>query len=423
MSGPVVDTVVAMRDIVAKGGLSGEMTGLDGKAWFTATTARIDALKSVEDHIAGSLGKLTNEIYADATRAFVLLVSIVVAAFALCIGFAIVVSRSISRPITRLVVAMKELAEGNFNVALPGLGRSDEVGEVAGAVEGFKIKAVEKAQREADHKRTEAEAAEHRRKAEMQKLAGEFESAVGNIVETVSSASTELEVAASTLTKTAQTTQQLSSTVAATSEEASANVHSVASASEELAGSVNEIARRVQESSKIAGAAVHQAQAANARIGELSQAAGRIGDVVKLITAIAEQTNLLALNATIEAARAGDAGKGFAVVAHEVKALAAQTAKATDEISAQIVGMQTATHDSVAAIKEIGSTIDRISDIAAAIATAVEQQGVATEEISRNVHQAAQGTRMVATNITDVDRGASETGSASSQVLASAQSL
>jgi methyl-accepting chemotaxis protein len=155
----------------------------------------------------------------------------------------------------------------------------------------------------------------------------------------------------------------------------------------------------------------------------LSQAAGRIGDVIKLITSVAEQTNLLALNATIEAARAGDAGKGFAVVAHEVKALAAQTAKATDEISAQIAGMQSATHDSVTAIKEIGGTIGRMSDIAAAIATTVEEQGAATQEISRNVQQAAQGTAEVATNITSVNRGASETGSASSQVLSSAQSL
>ena len=148
-----------------------------------------------------------------------------------------------------------------------------------------------------------------------------------------------------------------------------------------------------------------------------------IGDVVKLITAIAEQTNLLALNATIEAARAGEAGRGFAVVAQEVKALAAQTAKATDEIATQIAGMQAATQDSVTAIKEIGGTIGRISEIAATIAAAVEEQGAATQEIARNVQEAAKGTAEVATNIVDVNRGAGETGSASDQVLASAQSL
>jgi len=190
-----------------------------------------------------------------------------------------------------------------------------------------------------------------------------------------------------------------------------------------MTSSVDEIARQVQESSRIASEAVAQASKTDARINALSQAASRIGDVVKLITAIAEQTNLLALNATIEAARAGEAGRGFAVVASEVKALASQTAKATEEIGSQIGAMQAATGESVAAIKEIGGTIGRISEIASTIAAAVEEQGAATSEIARNVERAAQGTAEVATKITDVNRGAGETGSASAQVLASAQSL
>jgi methyl-accepting chemotaxis protein len=186
---------------------------------------------------------------------------------------------------------------------------------------------------------------------------------------------------------------------------------------------VKEIARQVHTSSRIAAEAVSQAERTDARISELSSAAGRIGDVVKLITAIAEQTNLLALNATIEAARAGDAGRGFAVVASEVKALASQTAKATEEIGTQIATMQSATRESVGAIKEIGGTIGQIAEIASAIAAAVEEQGAATQEISRNVAQAASGTAQVAGNITDVNRGASETGAASADVLRSAQLL
>jgi methyl-accepting chemotaxis protein len=261
------------------------------------------------------------------------------------------------------------------------------------------------------------------RKRAMIRLADTFESAIGRIVGTVSSASTELEAAAGTLTETASHAQQLATRVASASEEASANVESVASASEELASSVHEISRQVQESSRIASAAVHQANATDSRIGELSKAAARIGDVVKLITAIAEQTNLLALNATIEAARAGDAGRGFAVVAAEVKSLANQTAKATDEIGAQIGGMQAATAESVTAIKEIRGTIDRIAEISAVIAAAVEEQGAATKEIARNVQEAAQGTSHVAGNIVEVNRGAGETGSASSEVLTSAREL
>jgi methyl-accepting chemotaxis protein len=190
-----------------------------------------------------------------------------------------------------------------------------------------------------------------------------------------------------------------------------------------MSASITEISLQVQESNRIAGEAVDQAEATDARINELSKAALRIGDVVNLITTIAEQTNLLALNATIEAARAGESGRGFAVVAQEVKALAAQTASATKEISSQIAGMQVATQDSVQAIKQIGATISRISEIAATIATSVNHQGGATQEISRNVEQAAQGTIEVATNIVDVSKGARETGSASAKVLISAQSL
>lgn len=261
------------------------------------------------------------------------------------------------------------------------------------------------------------------RKIELHKLASDFESAVGAVVASVASSTTELEAAAATLTHTADTTQQLSGMVAAASEQASGNVQSVATATDELSASVGEISRQVQESSRIAQDAVAQATATDARIGELSQAAQRIGDVVKLITAIAEQTNLLALNATIEAARAGEAGRGFAVVAQEVKALAAQTAKATDEIGNQIGDIQRSTQHSVNAIKEIGGTISRISEIASTIASSVEEQGAATQEIARNVQQAAQGTTQVAANITDVNRGASETGSAAAQVLSSSQSL
>jgi methyl-accepting chemotaxis protein len=365
-------------------------------------------------------------------------------AILIMIGTALFGRFSIGRPLNRIGAVLLELAHGNKAVDIPYVTRGDEVGDAARAASTFRdnLVAMEKLQaeqREAEARiaaekqtadeRTHAdrEAAEHKaateRRAMMERLAAEFEAAVGNIVETVSNASHELESAASSLSKTAETTEQLSSTVASASEDASSNVKSVAAASEEMTGSVQEIGRQVNESSKIAGEAVMQAEKTDARIGQLSEAAARIGDVVKLITAIAEQTNLLALNATIEAARAGEAGKGFAVVAQEVKALASQTAKATEEIAGQISGMQSATRDSVTAIKEISVTVRRISDIATTIAAAVEEQGAATGEISRNALLAAQGTAQVAVNITDVNRGASETGTASSRVLASAQSL
>jgi methyl-accepting chemotaxis protein len=329
----------------------------------------------------------------------------------------------VARPMTRLNLAMDQMAAGNLDVAIPGADRGDEVGDMAKTIVVIRQNAEQKARDEAEGKVRQDQIRSDQRKQDMVKLANDFESAVGEIIETVSSASTELEASARMLTSTAERSQQLTAVVAAASEEASTNVQSVASATEEMASSVNEISRQVQTSAGIASEAVAQARKTNDRVGELAKAAARIGDVVELINTIAGQTNLLALNATIEAARAGEAGRGFAVVASEVKALAEQTAKATGEISQQITGIQSATHESVGAIKEIGDTIGRMSEIASTIAAAVEQQGAATREISRNVQQAAQGTQQVSSNISDVQRGAGETGSASSQVLSAAQSL
>ncbi len=337
--------------------------------------------------------------------------------------WALLLGRGISSPMTAMCKAMRELAGGNFEVVLPGLGRKDELGEMAGAVEEFKLQAIAKAERDAAAHEAQNKASSAARRTELIRFADDFEAAVGAIVSNVSASAVQLESAAGTLTRTAETTQTLSSQVAGASEEASSNMQSVATATEELSASVNEIGRRVRESNKIADAAVTQAEQTDGRIGKLSRAAQEIGDVVKLITAIAEQTNLLALNATIEAARAGEAGRGFAVVASEVKSLASQTAKATDEISSHIMGMQGATQESVAAIKEIGGTIGQISDIAASIASAVEQQSSATQEISRSVQTVAQGTQQAAANIMQVNRGATETGSASEEVLNSARTL
>jgi methyl-accepting chemotaxis protein len=380
------------------------VTGFAPWGWVIGTGVYIDDLKA-QSWAAAQRGMIA--------AGLVLLLTLAVSIF---------VARRITGPLRQMTTTMNTLARGRLDVAVAGLDRYDEVGEMAKAVEVFKSNAVARQALEAESREAEVRAIAAR-KADTIKLADDFESAVGEIVHAVSSASTELEASAHTLTTTAVRSQELATMVASASEEASTNVQSVASATEEMTSSVNEISRQVQDSARIAHDAVDQARKTNDRVSELSQAAARIGDVVELINTIAGQTNLLALNATIEAARAGEAGRGFAVVASEVKALAEQTAKATGDIGLHITGIQAATQESVTAIKEISDTIGKMSEIASTIASAVEEQGAATKEISRNVQQASHGTQQVSANINDVQRGASETGSASSQVLSAAQSL
>ena len=367
-----------------------------------------------------NLAKAADEQYQQTSRMLMTVAAIGIV-IGLSLGF-VIGQFGIAKPMRALVAVLQRMAKGE-EVAISGEGRGDEIGETAQAVNQIKIMLAEKAQQEAEAKIAMDKLIAEKRRAEMHQMANGFEQAVGQIVETVSHASTELEASASSLSSTAARSQTLATTVAAASEEASTNVQSVASATEEMSSSVTEISRQVQESARMASDAVEQARRTNERVGELSKAATRIGDVVELINTIAGQTNLLALNATIEAARAGEAGRGFAVVASEVKALAEQTAKATGEIGQQIGSIQAATQESVGAIREISGTIEKLSEISSAIAAAVEEQGAATQEISRNIQQAAIGTQQVSANISEVQRGAGETGSASSQVLSAAQML
>ena len=376
--------------------------------------------KDIDLNNAGG-DKAAQEAADNYAFAFMMLAAILGVAVIAGIAVSYYLVRDVSNGIASIVTPMQALGKGDLSADVPHQGEKTEIGAMADTLQVFKQALI--AKKAADEAAAADAEAKIERGRRVDGITRNFENVIGEIVQTVSSASTQLEASAGTLSATAERSQTLTSTVASASGEASANVQSVASATEELSSSVTEIGRQVQESARMATDAVGQARVTNDRVSELSKAAGRIGDVVELINTIAGQTNLLALNATIEAARAGDAGRGFAVVASEVKALAEQTAKATGEISQQIAGIQGATQESVSAIKEISGTIERLAEISSAIAAAVEEQGAATQEISRNVQQAARGTQQVSTNITDVQRGASETGAASSQVLSAAQLL
>jgi len=335
---------------------------------------------------------------------------------------AVALNYMISRPLGAMTAAMERLAQGDHGVDVPARERRDDIGAMAAAVQVFKNNAIEVERLRAEQQAEERRAAEEKRRL-MAKLADEFSSSIGSVVEVVSGAVEEVQSSATAMSAAAEQAARQSIAVQSAAEETSANVETVASAAEELTGSVGEISRQVAKSTEIAGRAVMGAEHANEQVKGLADAAQKIGEVVGLITDIAEQTNLLALNATIEAARAGEAGKGFAVVASEVKSLATQTARATEEIAAQIGAIQAATGDAVKAIGEIGATIKEIAQIATTIAGAVEQQGAATQEIARNVQQAAAGTRAVSSNIAGVSSATDETGRAANRMLSVSERL
>jgi methyl-accepting chemotaxis protein len=364
----------------------------------------------------------TEDVKANAKSTLRFMIISVIVVTLVVVALAILIGRGVSGPINNMTKAMTRLAEGDLEVEVPAQDRHNEIGEMAAAVQIFKDNANRVKEMEAEQAAQEKRTADEKRRT-MSKMADDFQASVGGVVQTVSSASSQLQSSAQSMTSISEDTSSKATAVATASEEASTNVQTVASAAEELSSSISEISRQVSQSTEIAGNAVSAAGEADEMVQGLAQSAQKIGEVVALITDIADQTNLLALNATIEAARAGDAGKGFAVVASEVKNLANQTARATEEISSQIGGIQSATDDSVRAIQGITKTIGEISEISTAISAAVEEQGAATAEIARNVEQAAAGTGEVSANIGGVTQAAGDAGQSASQVLNAANEL
>ena len=340
--------------------------------------------------------------------------SIAAAGLLLGLVLATSIARAILRPLAGMTGAMTRLAAGDNTVDIPASGDTDEIGDMARAVEVFKQNAIEAVRLAAEQ---DTKGVEHRRAETLAGLVRDFESKAGALVDSLASSATELQATAGSMSGTAKLTNDQASSVASAAQQMSASIQTVAASAEELGASIGEISRQVSQSSEITTRAAQDAERTDSIVRELAEGARRIGDVVSLISSIAGQTNLLALNATIEAARAGDAGKGFAVVASEVKSLANQTAKATEEIAQQVTHIQSATKGAVEAIHGIVATIGEVSRIASGIASAVEEQGAATQEIARSVQQAAVGAQDVTTNITGVSQAANDSGAAASQVL------
>ncbi len=372
---------------------------------------------------AGTEGLVAAEASLESARNLTRSIFLIAGVLLLAVTFALalVIGRSIGRPLKNMTQVMTALAEGDTSQEVPSVESKDEIGDIARAVLVFKENAVERESLEAE--RGEQLAAQEARGGAIEAMIGNFDSTVGQVLGAVTSVSSQLEDTAQKMNDAAETTRQLSSSAASSAESASSNTQTVAAASEELQGAIAEIGRQVVQSTDISRQAMEEAGRTTGTMKDLAEAAEKIGAVVNLIQDIAEQTNLLALNATIEAARAGDAGKGFAVVAGEVKSLANQTAKATEEISQQISAMQSSTQQAVTAIDTVNRTIEQMAGIATAISSAVEEQGAATREISKSVQQAANGTSEVTHSISSVDSATDETSKAAGDVSGLASDL
>jgi methyl-accepting chemotaxis protein len=384
-------------------------------------------LGPIKDFSGKSIGVveivMDNTEYVSAMdRARLLAISMAVLGLLIAAGAGLLIARGISRPILAITRAMRDLADGDLTVNLPAYQRSDEVGQMAQAVAVFKENAIRAGQLQSDHAEAKARSEQEKRHT-FAALADSFEASVRGVVDSVSSAATEMQSTAQSMSQIVDKSTQQTMTVSTASEQASNNVQTVAAAAEQLSASISEIGRQLAQATAVVGKAGDDGQRSNARVQSLAAAAQKVGEVVALIDDIASQTNLLALNATIEAARAGESGKGFAVVASEVKALASQTAKATEDIRNQIGSIQAETAGAVEAIHAICATIAEVDAISSSIASAIQQQGSATQEIARNVQQAADRTGEVSRNISGVTTGTAETGSAAREVLASAVNL
>jgi methyl-accepting chemotaxis protein len=382
-----------------------------------------DTVKAYSTYTAKKLADMRSAAEEAANAAIQLQIGVAAIGIVLGVLISLLMTKfSIVSPLRNLTSVMRRLADGDLAVELPAGNRSRDIGQMIETVQVFKDRMVRNKALELEAVQAR-EASEVQRKRMMTDLAETFDGAIGEIIQSVSTAAGRMQSTAEQLTNSAQATSSRSTAVAAAAEQTSANVLAMSSATEELGASVSEISRQVEQSAIMSREAVQAATLTTEIVSQLSAAADRVGAVIDMISAIAGQTNLLALNATIEAARAGEAGRGFAVVASEVKSLADQTSKATADISSQIAAIQTSTSQAVEAISGITQRIQAMSDVSSSIAMAVDQQGAATQEIVTSVNQASAGTGEVTANINKVAQVAEETETAAHQVLTSSSAL
>ncbi|WP_417771021.1 methyl-accepting chemotaxis protein [Stappia sp.] len=421
LAGPVEADVAALRQLAYAAPFGGDISAVTGPQWFKGSTVRIEALKRVENALAGAISSEAAMGVAAGGRSFLWRLGLIAALALATMAFSVWVYRSIVPPITGLLEVMRRLAANDTDIVIANTGRADEIGAMAGAIEIFRENAVERINLES--RLQDERLRERDRQASIEAMIEGFRSSVSSTLDVAGSKAVDMRSSAETLSSEASRAATDASSASAATQAASGNIQVVAAAAEELSASIAEIASQTVKASDLMASASTRATATNAEVATLSDAAEQIGSVVNLIRDIAEQTNLLALNATIEAARAGESGKGFAVVASEVKSLAGQTAKATEDIASQITGIQSSTRGAVDSIGDIAAAMSEIRELTSTIAGAVEQQRAATQEIAGSALAASTGTDTVADNVTSVTSAIGETASVAGDVNSVSASL
>ena len=376
-------------------------------------------LRDASEHQAADATAEVAARRAQADRTMLISISLIIAA---AVTIAAIMGMMVTRPLIGLAQAMRAIAGGTLEVAIPGRSRRDEIGGMAEALETFRGQAQHNL-RLVTEQQAEREAAQQAKRAALETMADTIEREAGEAVTEVSALTNTMAATAKAMAGTAMSTGQNASEAATAASQTLATAQTVASAAEQLSASIAEITQQVARSAGVTQGAVAAGAGARASIDALSRQTAEIGKVAQMIAEIAGRTNLLALNATIEAARAGEAGKGFAVVASEVKQLATQTARSTEEISRQINAVREATTAATDAVTQMVSTIGEIEQISTSIAAAVEEQGAATSEIARSVAGTADAARVVSERTDDVRGAAKQTDSQSNDVVQSAGAL
>ena len=421
VKGAAIDEVEHDRDVAMRTAPGTPLGGITGSDWYKAATARINLMKQVEDHLAADVQLASGSAKRAAWRELIAEAAAIFGALAATLVITLWLAHGIIRPLNAMTAAMRQLADGETSVTVPSTGLSNEIGQMAAAVQVFRDNKVVADRLAADQE--VARAARTRRQDAMDRNTQEFGATISSVMASLAGSAAGMRRAANAMSDAARAVHEQASGTAEGAAKSSHDLTAVAAAVEELSSSVAEISRQVATAADVARQAVGRADSSQATMQSLSEATARIGDVVRMISDIAGQTNLLALNATIEAARAGEAGKGFAVVAGEVKALAAQTARATADIGGQIETVRSATSEAVGAMNEIGGIIGRMDEISATIAAAVEQQGATTREIANSVQAVSGATASAAQAMSQVVDAADQAGHVSRDVESGAEDI